>query len=170
MTQTEDAGKLADENSPNDIRALGWTVAVHNDYRIGGKAHTFWLFVRGGHAIKGEGPTDADALNEIRAALRTPTGNASLNEEGREAAKYPYDNPRDPYASPERLPSAGGEREALDELVMIWKGRARALTILRNTRGTPDDLTLGQIEAFEECSKELRAALSPHSGKSDGEN
>jgi hypothetical protein len=26
---------------PDDIRAQGWDVAVHNDYRLGGVFHTF---------------------------------------------------------------------------------------------------------------------------------
>jgi hypothetical protein len=51
---------------PDDIRALGWSVAVHNDYRIDGQSHTFWLFTKGGRAVKGEGRTDADALNAVR--------------------------------------------------------------------------------------------------------
>lgn len=54
---------------PDDIRARGWTVAVHNDYRQDGKPHTFWLFTKGGRAVKGEGPTDAEALDEVRKAL-----------------------------------------------------------------------------------------------------
>lgn len=32
------------EASPDDLRAKGWSVAVHNDYRLGGKRMTFWLF------------------------------------------------------------------------------------------------------------------------------
>jgi len=57
------------EASPDDLRALGWAVAVHNDYRLNGVAHTFWLLTKGDRCIKGEGPTDAAALNVIRAAL-----------------------------------------------------------------------------------------------------
>lgn len=53
----------------DDIRALGWTVAVHNDYRQAGQAYTFWLFTKDGRSIKGEGRTDADALNQVRAIL-----------------------------------------------------------------------------------------------------
>jgi hypothetical protein len=49
-----------------DIRAQGWSVAVHNDYKIDGVSHTFWLFTKNGQAIKGEGRTDADALYEVR--------------------------------------------------------------------------------------------------------
>jgi hypothetical protein len=44
-------------------------VAVHNDYRLGGIAHTFWLFTKGDKCAKGEGLTDADALNSIRGAI-----------------------------------------------------------------------------------------------------
>lgn len=55
------------EASPNDLRALGWAVAVHNDYRLNGEAHTFWLLTKDGRAIKGEGRTDAEALAQVRA-------------------------------------------------------------------------------------------------------
>jgi len=54
---------------PDDIRALGWAVAVHNDYKMNGVKHTFWLFTKGDSCMKGEGLTDAEALNEVRAAL-----------------------------------------------------------------------------------------------------
>src|SRR5713226_6913269 len=29
--------------SPDDLRAEGWAVAAHNDYRVDGVPHTFWL-------------------------------------------------------------------------------------------------------------------------------
>ncbi len=35
------------------IRFRGWTVAVHNDYRLNGKSHTFWLFERNGSERRG---------------------------------------------------------------------------------------------------------------------
>lgn len=53
----------------DDIRALGWSVAVHNDYRLNGEPHTFWLFTKDGRAVKGEGRTDAEALAQVSAAL-----------------------------------------------------------------------------------------------------
>lgn len=55
------------------LRADGWSVAVHNDYRLNGEAHTFWLFTKDGRAVKGEGRTDAEALDAVRAALATPS-------------------------------------------------------------------------------------------------
>ena len=58
-----------DQNTPDDIRAEGWMVAVHNDYRLDGKFHTFWLFTKDDRAIKGEGISDAEALNEVRQKL-----------------------------------------------------------------------------------------------------
>jgi hypothetical protein len=61
-------------SSPDDIRAAGWVVAAHNDYRQDGQAHTFWLFTKGHRNVKGEGLTDAEALNQIRAQLRTTEG------------------------------------------------------------------------------------------------
>ena len=51
-----------------DLRTDGWTVAVHNDYRLNGEAHTFWLFTKGERAIKGEGRTDFDALRQVALA------------------------------------------------------------------------------------------------------
>jgi hypothetical protein len=55
--------------SADDIRALGWSVAVHNDYRLHGCPYTFWLFTKGTSSVKGEGLTDADALDKIRSQL-----------------------------------------------------------------------------------------------------
>jgi hypothetical protein len=52
------------------IRSEGWAVAVHNDYRLNGDAHTFWLFTKNGLAVKGEGKTDAEALAQVDAAIR----------------------------------------------------------------------------------------------------
>ncbi|MCC2108012.1 MAG: hypothetical protein KDJ40_10790 [Hyphomicrobiales bacterium] len=57
-------------SSPDDLRAQGWMVAVHNDYRLNGKPHTFWLLTNAqGRALKGEGSSDAEALDQIRAIL-----------------------------------------------------------------------------------------------------
>lgn len=58
----------------DDIREAGWAVAVHNDYRQNGRDHTFWLFTRGDRNVKGEGFTDAEALNQIRHELNLNTG------------------------------------------------------------------------------------------------
>ncbi len=53
---------------PNDLRAQGWAIAIHNDYWQNGERKTFWLMThRNGRWLKGEGSTDAMALNEIRA-------------------------------------------------------------------------------------------------------
>ncbi len=57
------------------IREAGWAVAVHNDYRLNGVPHTFWLFTKGGMevglAARGEGLSDAIALNQVEAKIRT---------------------------------------------------------------------------------------------------
>ena len=73
---TTDAKRLA-AGSADDIRALGWAVAVHNDYRLGGIPHTFWLFTKGEIAVKGEGRTDAEALDQVRAAIAARGASAS---------------------------------------------------------------------------------------------
>lgn len=53
-----------------DIRAAGWAVAVHKDYRIGEKSYTFWLFTKDDRCVKGEGRSDAEALDAVRLKLR----------------------------------------------------------------------------------------------------
>lgn len=73
---------ISPQNLANDIRAAGWAVAIHNDYRLNGRRHTFWLFTMqdsppkltygDGWYVKGEGFTDAQALNEIRRKLGLP--------------------------------------------------------------------------------------------------
>ena len=50
----------------NEIRSNGWSVAVHNDYRLNEQFHTFWLFTKGNLAIKGEGTSDLEALFQVR--------------------------------------------------------------------------------------------------------
>jgi hypothetical protein len=57
--------------SADDLREACLTVAVHNDYRLDGLSMTFWLMTwqprQGpGVAFKGEGRTDAEALDQIR--------------------------------------------------------------------------------------------------------
>lgn len=44
------------------LRAKGWMVGVHNDYRLDKKTYTFWLFTKENVCIKGEAETDAEAL------------------------------------------------------------------------------------------------------------
>ena len=45
------------------FRDAGWMVAVHNDYRLQGKSHTFYLFTHpSGIWVKGEAETDQEAL------------------------------------------------------------------------------------------------------------
>lgn len=49
------------------MRDDGWMVAVHNDYRQDGKLMTLWLFTHPqGFWVKGEGETDAEALDECQ--------------------------------------------------------------------------------------------------------
>ncbi|RJP45487.1 hypothetical protein C4587_00910 [Candidatus Parcubacteria bacterium] len=64
------------ESLPDDIRAKGWSVAVHNDYRLDREPHTFWLFTKNGRAVKGEGRTDAEALNQVRAVIANKSSEA----------------------------------------------------------------------------------------------
>jgi hypothetical protein len=70
---------MADPANPDDIRASGWSVGVHNDYRLNGLSYTFWLFTKPNFAgagrdasVRGEGRTDADALEAVRANIGLP--------------------------------------------------------------------------------------------------
>lgn len=57
------------------IRGAGWTVAVHNDYRQGGKPWTFWLFTHpSGKYVKGEAHTDRGALQQVWVAIQEGEG------------------------------------------------------------------------------------------------
>ena len=47
------------------IRSSGWSVAVHNDYRLNGLSYTFWLFTKGPLAVKAEGRSDHEALTLV---------------------------------------------------------------------------------------------------------
>jgi hypothetical protein len=52
------------------IRSREWAVAVHNDYKLDGINHTFWLFTHEGtegtgRFVKGEGQTDTEALHQV---------------------------------------------------------------------------------------------------------
>lgn len=65
---------------PDDIRAAGWMVAVHNDYTHGGEPFTFWGFSRDDRWVKGEGYEDADALERVRQAIGLPSKAVQLVE------------------------------------------------------------------------------------------
>lgn len=68
-----DRAWAAIRGSADDLREKGFRVAVHNDYMLDGKRFTFWLLTtqRGDGptmAFKGEAETDAEALDQVRAA------------------------------------------------------------------------------------------------------
>ena len=70
-TVLEGDGPVSSEKLRGEMFAAGWMVGVHNDYRLGGVFHTFWLFTHpSGHYVKGEGKTYRKALAEAVAAKR----------------------------------------------------------------------------------------------------
>jgi len=84
-----------DAARPDDLRAMGYMVAVHNDYRLNGEQYTFWLLTHpNGHWIKGESRTDAEALNQIRAQV--------------------------PPTTPPACPECGGSRKVLERTSGHW--------------------------------------------------
>lgn len=70
-------------NSPNDIRKAGYSVAVHNDYKMHEIDYTFWLFTKLVDnqliAFKGEGISDIIALDQIREQILKFEKNNSNN-------------------------------------------------------------------------------------------
>lgn len=64
-------GATMTNSCPDDIRAKGWMVAVHNDYRLNGVFHTFWLFTKGSVCAQGEGLNDAEALDIVRQKIQS---------------------------------------------------------------------------------------------------
>lgn len=73
-----DLAKLSAGSLLQRLRSDGWSVAVHNDYRLNGEAKTFWLFTHAsGRWIKGEGATDDEALRIALGQIEAPTRSAS---------------------------------------------------------------------------------------------
>lgn len=66
-----DVGEDPVERLVDVIRSRGWMVAVHNDYRLNGEPHTFWLFTKDGRAVKGEGRTDSEAIAHVVSAIHS---------------------------------------------------------------------------------------------------
>lgn len=71
MTSVKDCERLKRSN-PDDLRKQGWRVAIHNDYYRHDldQVWTFWLFTKFSVNAKGEGATDEDALDEVRARVK----------------------------------------------------------------------------------------------------
>lgn len=66
----------------DDLRRLGWAVAVHNDYRLNGEHHTFWLWTKDGRAVKGEGRTDEEALAQVGEQVQAEVASGGDPERG----------------------------------------------------------------------------------------
>ena len=135
---------------PDDIRAAGWVVAVHNDYRLGGRLHTFWLFTKDdpkdrpepgeGRFAKGEGEGDAAALNSVRLMIGLPILPPIEDEFRATYCDGPHTPPNCPHCvrldgSP-AYPSAWGSRARFavvegDDAVEVVAGNALAHMIER---------------------------------------
>jgi hypothetical protein len=74
LAELETRARRLEAGLPDDIRAAGWMVGVHNDYIMEGRRHTFWLFTNNatGRFVKGESTTDAQALNWVRRMIGLP--------------------------------------------------------------------------------------------------
>lgn len=65
-------------SSCDDIRAAGWVLKSHFDYRLPGPRQVLWSFCRPNIAdptkpVKAVGATDEEALTKIRLELGLPT-------------------------------------------------------------------------------------------------
>lgn len=79
------------------LKKAGWSVAVHNDYRLDGKSHTFWLFTHpNGRWAKGEGETDEEALRQVtEASLMVAPQGYQVYRDRLQAAFNDYTKTRD---------------------------------------------------------------------------
>ena len=79
IDELKKAGWHWQRSNPQDLRDAGLMVAVHNDYLLNDERYTFWLMTYNipspvlysgmkTIAFKGEGRTDEEALDMIRAA------------------------------------------------------------------------------------------------------
>lgn len=68
----------------DDIRAAGWRLLLHIEVGIGCNITTRWSFGKGDRCVSGEGGSDADALDEVRAkiGLRAAPAPASATQAG----------------------------------------------------------------------------------------
>lgn len=109
----------------DELRALGWMVAVHNDYRLRGLPHTFWLFTKEGQAVKGEGRTDREALDQVRAQIQGDLRPAPVTE----AVVLPEEVPE--HVLENAAIASLGNRGTVAGVAAAWRVIRRHL-ILRN--------------------------------------
>ena len=71
----------ADAAMVEALRKAGWSVAVHNDYRLSGEHHAFWLWTHpDGRYVKGEGRSDVEALTLCATAALDLASRAGVND------------------------------------------------------------------------------------------
>ena len=82
---------MCERETAEAMHEAGWSVAVHNDYRLNGRRMTFWLWTHpSGRWLKGEGQTDDEALAQCVAALRNAA--KPLIAKAREAVELRVEN------------------------------------------------------------------------------
>jgi hypothetical protein len=113
-------------------------VAVHNDYRLNGKPHTFWLFTKGDRAIKGEGDTDQKALDQCRALAGA-----------------------EPQTAPAAPPAMSEGRYWTNQLNACWdRSMSDALKTAAQKALNYIENTEGELGMTLSCGDALRAALA----------
>lgn len=117
------------------MRADGWSVAVHNDYRLNAEPHTFWLWTHpDGRYVKGEGRTDAEALTAIQAGLSARRGldtidpTPSQSEVAGLVAEVPAGLWADLLGGPDDIPTELLIRRAREMAIIAKTGKVGELT------------------------------------------
>ncbi len=140
----------AERSCPDDLRALGWAVAGHNDYRLDGSDCTFWLMTNDGRTVSGEGPTDAEALDEIRGqvgAAVPPECNAVLCPECKQMFNAEPDPDPRPEDHTDPLP-AMTDSEAIAWLRLQLRGCKRFGRFKIEYDALPGGIDLVQVHLF----------------------
>jgi len=103
--------KFSAEEILAKLRECGWSVAVHNDYRLKGESYTFWLLTHPeGIWAKGEGATDKEALEEAFERGQERMRNIiDQREQMRSLLQAAYDDlpPTDVLLGPEQIETLG---------------------------------------------------------------
>jgi len=93
---------MTNHEAAKAMRETGWSVAIHNDYRLNGERMTFWLWTHpNGRWVKGEGETDEVALGECLRAIpaqppaATPLTGEDFTAPGPVVAESAATDPRD---------------------------------------------------------------------------
>src|ERR1700743_2565625 len=125
------------------IRGLGWSVAVHNDYRLDGRHHPFWLFPKGDPCAQTECPTGDEplALHALRTRLAARPSPPGADAGEVEAVTRAID----------RVPS--------DDARLLAQAPIQAIAAYRST--TPPSPTVSELAGPVRCRARYSSGPDP---------